>query len=241
MNIFPAIDLINGKCVRLEKGDFNKTTTYELEPKDVAKAYQQAGAEFIHVVDLDGAKKGQTCQFETIQKIRENCNMTLQVGGGVKDFETIEKLLELGVDRVVVGSLAVRDIALTKKFFEKYGAEKIVLALDVFIKEGIPYIATHGWQESSTTTLDEILQTYLGDGLEYVLCTDISRDGMLQGPNFELYRIYSSIYPDVQFMASGGVGSLEDLEILKEQNTYGVIIGKALYENKFTLQEALEC
>lgn len=241
MNIFPAIDLINGKCVRLEKGDFNKTTTYELEPKDVAKAYQQAGAEFIHVVDLDGAKKGQTCQFETIQQIRKNCNMTLQVGGGVKDFETIEKLLKIGVDRVVVGSLAVKDIALTKKFFEKYGAEKIVLALDVFIKEGIPYIATHGWQESSTTTLDEILQTYLSDGLEYVLCTDISRDGMLQGPNFELYRVYSSIYPDIKFMASGGVGCLQDLETLKEQKAYGVIIGKALYENKFTLQEALEC
>ncbi|MFC4892755.1 1-(5-phosphoribosyl)-5-[(5-phosphoribosylamino)methylideneamino]imidazole-4-carboxamide isomerase [Pseudofrancisella aestuarii] len=241
MNIFPAIDLINGKCVRLEKGDFNKTTTYQLEPKDVANSYQQAGAKFIHVVDLDGAKKGQTCQFETIQQIRDNCNMTLQVGGGIKDFATIDKLLEIGVDRVVIGSLAVKDIELTKKFFEKYGAEKIVLALDVFIKEGTPYIATHGWQESSTITLDQIIQTYLADGLEYVLCTDISRDGMLQGPNFELYRVYSSIYPDIKFMASGGVGKLEDLKILKEQDAYGVIIGKALYENKFTLQEALEC
>lgn len=241
MNIFPAIDLINGKCVRLEKGDFNKTTTYQLEPKDVAKSYQQAGAKFIHVVDLDGAKKGQACQYETIEQIRKNCDMALQVGGGIKDFATIDKLLDIGVDRVVIGSLAVKDIELTKKFFEKYGAEKIVLALDVFIKEGTPYIATHGWQESSTTTLDQIIQTYLADGLEYVLCTDISRDGMLQGPNFDLYRIYSSIYPDVKFMASGGVGSLEDLEILKGQNTYGVIIGKALYENKFTLQEALEC
>ena len=241
MNIYPAIDLINGKCVRLEKGDFNKTTTYEFQPKDVAKAYQQAGAEYIHVVDLDGAKKGQTCQFETIKHIRDNCNMILQVGGGVKDFETIDKLLEIGVDRVVVGSLAVKDITLTKKFFKKYSAKKIVLALDVFIKEGVHYIATHGWQQSSTTTLDEILQTYLGDGLEYVLCTDISRDGMLQGPNFELYKTYSYLYPNIKFMASGGVGALADLEILKEQNTYGVIIGKAIYENKFTLQEALKC
>ena len=118
---------------------------------------------------------------------------------------------------------------------------KIVLALDVFIKDDVPYVATHGWQESSSTTLDDIIKEYIPCGLEYVLCTDISRDGMLQGPNFELYKEYSLSYPDINFMASGGVGSLSDLETLKKQSSYGVIIGKALYENKFTIDEALAC
>lgn len=167
--------------------------------------------------------------------------MTLQVGGGIKDFATIDKLIAIGVDRVVLGSIAVKDIELTKRFFDKYGAHKIVLALDVYIKGGVPYVATHGWQESSTTTLDEIIQTYLASGLEYVLCTDISRDGMLLGPNFELYNVYSALYPDLKLMASGGVGSLYDLDVLKSQEAYGVIIGKALYEDKFSIHEALAC
>lgn len=241
MIIFPAIDLINGKCVRLEKGNFNKTTTYEIKPKDVAKAYQQAGAEYIHIVDLDGAKQGQACQFDTIKKIRENCNIKLQVGGGIKDFATIDRLLEIGVDRVVIGSLAVKDTELTKKIFKKYGNEKIVLALDVFFKDDDFYVATHGWQNSSMTTLNEIIQKYQASDLKYVLCTDISKDGMLQGPNFRLYSDYCRDYPNIKIMASGGVGNLEDLKILKAQNIYGVILGKALYENRFTLMEALAC
>ncbi len=241
MNILPAIDLINSQCVRLKKGDFNQLTTYPLSPFEVAREYQTNGAKFLHVVDLDGAKKGAFEQFEVIQIIRDACDMTLQVGGGINSKEIIDRLFAMGVDRVVIGSLAVRDKHLTSELLQYYGSDRITLALDVHIQNSLPMIATHGWVNTSDQTLDDLIEYYAPQGLKHVLCTDISKDGLLKGPNIKLYQAYQRCYPDIVFQASGGVGKLNDLTSLKQAGVKSVIVGKALYENKFTLKEALTC
>ncbi|GGF94904.1 MULTISPECIES: 1-(5-phosphoribosyl)-5-[(5-phosphoribosylamino)methylideneamino]imidazole-4-carboxamide isomerase [Cysteiniphilum] len=241
MNIIPAIDLINGQCVRLQKGDFNAITQYTVTPEDMAMNYQQSGASYLHVVDLDGAKQGKLKQLDVINRIRNSTTSIMQVGGGIKDEETIDNLLSIGVDRVVLGSIAVKDYDQTVRFIERFGADKIVLALDVNIVNGTPMVATHGWVNTSDQSLYNVIDYYLVYGLEHVLCTDISKDGMLQGANTQLYQDLVAKYPNISFQASGGIGALADLHNLKKTKVQNVIVGRALYENKFSLNEALAC
>lgn len=241
MNIIPAIDLINGQCVRLQKGDFNAVTQYTVRPEDMAMNYQQSGANYLHVVDLDGAKQGRLKQLDVIKGIRNSTTSIMQVGGGIKDEETIDSLLSIGVDRVVLGSIAVKDHEQTVRLFERFGADKIVLALDVNIVNGTPMVATHGWINASDQSLYDVIDYYLAYGLAHVLCTDISKDGMLQGANTQLYQDLVAKYPNILFQASGGIGALADLHNLKKTKVQSVIVGRALYENKFSLNEALTC
>lgn len=240
MKIYPAIDLIDGKCVRLEKGDFAKKTIYNDSPIDMAKEFEQQGAKYLHIVDLDGTKAEGTKQTELIKKIVTTTSLNIQVGGGIRSQLEIENLLSVGVNKVVVGSLAVKNKSLMKSIIDKFGKDRITLALDVKISNEIPFIATTGWQNTSKETLFALME-YYKDNLPDILCTDISKDGMLQGPNLTLYKNILNEYPETNLQASGGVSSLEDLQDLKEANMDGVIIGKALYENAFSLKEALQC
>ena len=240
--IFPAIDIMDGGCVRLFKGDFNQRTDYEATPMDVAKSYAAAGAEWMHIVDLDGAKHGKTEQAELIMRIAKESGLKVQTGGGLRDLSQVQQLLQGGVERAVIGSLAVTNPQMVKFWINEVGQEKICIALDVNIGEdGVPYPATRGWTETGERTLWDVLEDYLGTGLATILVTDISKDGALGGANVELYKDIQTQYPTLNLITSGGVGSLAHVKSLKKLNPYGVIIGKALYENKFTLEEAIAC
>ncbi|MBT4760576.1 MAG: 1-(5-phosphoribosyl)-5-[(5-phosphoribosylamino)methylideneamino]imidazole-4-carboxamide isomerase [Bdellovibrionaceae bacterium] len=240
MKIYPAIDLINGKCVRLQKGDFTKVTKYIVSPVDVAQQYQSEGAEYLHVVDLDGAKSGGVKQTQVISKLVSSCNLKVQAGGGVRSLKDVQLLLDAGVDKVIIGSLAVKDMELTKAIISQVGAKAITIAFDLFVDEaGVMEIATHGWQSKSDKNFKEVLENYIHQGVDQILCTDISKDGMLVGPNFSLYEQLSKKYPSVCFLASGGMSEASDITQLKEKGVRGVIIGKALYENRFSLSEVI--
>lgn len=240
--IYPAIDLMDGGCVRLFKGDFNQRTNYDISPMDVAKSCAEAGAEWMHIVDLDGAKLGTTEQAELIIQIANKSGLKVQTGGGLREISHIERLLKGGVQRVVIGSLAVTNPQMVKFWISHFGPERIVVALDVNIGEdGEPYPATRGWTETAKKNLWQVLTDFMGSGLKTILVTDIARDGVLAGANVELYTRIQHEFPTLQLITSGGVGSLEDVKDLKTLNPHGIIIGKALYENKFTLSEAIEC
>jgi len=240
--IFPAIDLMDGGCVRLFKGDFDQRTNYDASPVDVAKGFAKAGAEWIHIVDLDGAKDGSAQQGELIMKIAKESGLKVQTGGGLRDLAHIKRLLRGGVERVVIGSLAVSKPDLVKSWIEELGGDKIVLALDVNIGEdGQPRPSLKGWTEAATVTLWDVLYGYADTGFKTILVTDIGRDGVLGGANVSLYEEIQTRCPDLDLITSGGVGTLQHVRDLKALNPYGVIIGKALYENKFTLEEAIAC
>jgi phosphoribosylformimino-5-aminoimidazole carboxamide ribotide isomerase len=242
MKIFPAIDLINGQCVRLEKGRFDSKTEYSSDPVAMAKSFKEAGAKFLHVVDLDGAKTGGLKQGKLISEIAKTSGLSVQAGGGVRTEEDCQLLLENGVDRIVIGSLAVKSPDLVEGFFKKFGPDRITLALDVNIDDsGIPKVATQGWQEQGSVSVSEIIDRFSNVGLSAVLCTDISRDGMLQGPNTDLYKNLLEEFPAINWIASGGVGSIPHISECQSIGMDGLIIGKALYENKFTIEEALSC
>ena len=240
--IFPAIDIMDGGCVRLYKGDFNQRTNYEATPMEVAKSYAAAGAQWMHIVDLDGAKHGKTEQAELIMQIAQESGLKVQTGGGLRDLAQIQTLLKGSVERAVIGSLAVTNPQMVKFWIKELGQDKICVALDVNIgKDGKPYPATRGWTESGKRTLWDILDDYIGSGLSTILVTDISKDGVLGGANVKLYKKILSNYPALNLITSGGVGTLSHVKALKALNPYGVIIGKALYENKFTLKDAIQC
>lgn len=242
MIIYPAIDLIGSQVVRLFKGDFEQKTTYASDPLEVAKSFQDAGAKFLHMVDLDGAKASKPVQTDIFEQIAKNTNLELQVGGGIRSLDDVGTLLRIGVKRVVIGSLAVKDPVLTKKIFQEYGGDSITLGLDVQMGEGgSALVATHGWQQVSDVPASSLLNEYLEVGLEQVLCTDISRDGTLTEPNFQLYADLQDHFPTVRFLASGGVTTVEQIKELKANQVGGAIIGRALYEGKIDLKEALEC
>jgi len=240
--LIPALDLINGEVVRLQQGDFARQTTYSSNPLTLVNAYEEAGAQWLHLVDLDGARDTSKRQLELLKKITSNTNMNVQVGGGIRTQHDLEQLFAAGVQRAVVGSVAVREPKLVQHWLQDFGPDAIVLALDVNIDDqGVAYVATHGWQETSNTTLTELIDGYLPFGLRHVLCTDISRDGMLTGTNVALYEQLKQQYPQLQLQASGGVASLDDLTALQAINCDSVILGKALLTGKFTLTEALQC
>ena len=238
--IFPAIDLMDRRCVRLVKGDFDQRTDYEATPMDVAKSYADAGAEWMHVVDLDGAKLGMSTQSDLIMELANKSGLKVQTGGGIRDAAQIKRLLDGGITRVVIGSLAVSNKKLVSSWMSEFGADKIVLALDVNIgQDGEPRPALKGWTEDSPETIWDVIEAY--ENVKTLLVTDISKDGVLGGANVALYEDIIKRYPDIDLITSGGVGNLDHVRELKALNPHGVIIGKALYENKFTLKDAIAC
>lgn len=240
--IIPAIDLIEGRCVRLYKGDFDQRTDYNENPLEVAKSFAAQGATRIHIVDLDGAKRGNTEQTDLIIQIAQESGLKVQTGGGIREISQIQTLLAGGVDRVVVGSLSVTNPQMVKFWINEVGADKIIIALDVNIDDkNIPYPATKGWTEAGSKSLWDVLDDYAGTGLKTVLVTDIDRDGVLQGSNIGLYRDIQKTHPGLNIITSGGVGNISDVKKLKKLNPHGIIIGKALYENRFTVKEAVAC
>lgn len=240
--IIPALDLIDGNVVRLHQGDYAKQTTYSDNPIEQFASYLAQGAEQLHLVDLTGAKDPAKRQTALIGKIIAATNCQIQVGGGIRTEQDVADLLAVGANRVVIGSTAVKDRAMVKGWFEKYGAEKFVLALDVNINaSGQKIIAISGWQEASGVSLEELIEDYQAVGLQHVLCTDISRDGTLSGSNVDLYREICAKYPEIHFQSSGGIGSLDDIKALKGTGVAGVIVGRALLEGKFNVAEAIEC
>ena len=242
MIIYPAIDLIGGAVVRLNKGDFDQQTTYGTDPVSVAKSYAEAGASWLHLVDLDGAKNPGNRQLDLITRIIDESGLKVQTGGGIRSADNVAALVNAGASRVVVGSLAVRDFATGKALLDRFGGETICLAADVMPTSDasgqISYnIALSGWLETSDLSLFDFLGHYAQHGLEHALCTDIARDGMMTGCNRDLYASVKSVFPEIKLQASGGVSKLDDIVGLP---TDGVIIGKALYEGVFSVGEALE-
>ena len=233
MKIFPAIDLFDGKAVRLFKGDFAEMTVYSDNPCEIALAFKAAGAEWIHVVDLEGAKSGGTPNLEVVKKIVEVSGLSVEVGGGVRSMEVLDKYIAAGVARVIIGTSAVSDEAFLISAVEKYG-DKIAVGADV--KHG--YIAIKGWVESTMLTLGEFLEKMVLHSVKTVICTDISRDGAMRGTNLDMYRTISQEFP-LDIIASGGVSTLSDVEALRKMNIYGAIIGKAYYTGAIDLKEAI--
>lgn len=234
MKIFPAIDLIDGCAVRLVKGDYEKKTVYSTEPARVACDFRAAGAEWVHLVDLDGAKTGDSPNFDTVRKIVRRSGLRAQVGGGIRSMETVARYLETGAERVILGTAAVRDPAFLRQAVAAYG-ERIAVGVDV--KDG--FVAVSGWTELSAKTCESFCGELAELGVKTVICTDVSRDGMLGGTNTELYRRLSARFP-MAFIASGGVSTLEDVRALREMGLYGAIIGKAYYTGAIDLQQAME-
>ena len=240
--IIPAIDLIDGKVVRLYQGDYGQKTEYSADPQGRFDDYVAQGATQLHLVDLDGAKDSTKRQLTVIRKLLANTKAPVQIGGGVRTEQDVKDLLDAGANRVVIGSTAVKDPVTVAGWVEKYGADKIVLALDVNIDaEGNRKIAVAGWQEDSGGTLAGLLADYLPVGLKHVLCTDISRDGTLQGSNVALYRDLAAQFPQINWQASGGIGGIAVIEALKGSGVGGVILGRSLLEGKFTVKEAIAC
>ncbi len=237
MIIYPAIDLIAGEVVRLHKGDFAQKTTYGTDPVAVARSYAEAGASWLHLVDLDGAKDPAQRQTDLIGNIIAGSGLKVQTGGGIRSRADVEALVTAGASRVVIGSLAVRDPELIAGFIHDFGPETICLAADVVRPADEFLIAVSGWQEASDMSLSAFLSGFEAAGLRHVLCTDIDRDGTMQGPNVDLYHTVKAAFPDIQLQASGGVKGIEDLDGLP---TDGVIIGRAIYEGAIDLSAALE-
>ena len=241
MIIYPAIDLIDGTVVRLHKGDFAEKTTYGSNPIEVACGYRDAGAGWLHLVDLDGAKDPLNRQIRLLSEIISASGLKVQTGGGIRSRADVAALTGVGASRIVIGSLAVRDPYAVRAIFHEFGPEMICLAADVVWgqpdgDEAGYYIAVSGWQEASVMKLSAFLKAYGDVGLRHVLCTDIARDGTMTGCNVDLYQKVKRAFPGIELQASGGVSSLTDLEKL---TTDGVIIGKALYEGAFQLTDAL--
>lgn len=240
--IFPSIDLMDGGCVRLFKGDFNQRTNYEASPIATAKEFAYAGAEWIHIVDLDGAKSGYAEQAALIIEIARESGLKVQTGGGIRDLSQIQRLLGGGIERVVIGSLAISNPEMVKYWMSELGPERIVLALDVMIDgQDVPRPAMRGWTEESDKTIWHVVESYLSSGLKNILVTDIAKDGVLAGSNIPLYKKIRKQYPDLDLITSGGVGTLKDVKVLKTIKPAGIIIGKALYEGKFDVKQAIAC
>lgn len=240
--IIPAIDLIDGKVVRLYQGAYDKTTEYEFSPISLRDSYAAAGSPLLHVVDLSGAKDASKRQLGLLTELMTKSPLQIQVGGGVRTEQDVKDLLAAGASRVVIGSLAIREPALVQSWIKTYGGERIVLALDVAINaKGEKTLPSHGWIEESGVTLEQVLDGYIASGAKHVLCTDISKDGTLSGSNVALYRELCSKYPQLAWQASGGIGALSDIKALIGSGVAGVILGRSLLEGKFTLQEAIAC
>ncbi|QIB70028.1 1-(5-phosphoribosyl)-5-[(5-phosphoribosylamino)methylideneamino]imidazole-4-carboxamide isomerase [Aminipila butyrica] len=234
MNIYPAIDLYQGAAVRLFKGDYSQMTIYDESPLTVAEAYKIQGSSSLHLVDLEGARDGKTTNLSAIKNIVEHVDLFVQLGGGIRDMKTAETYLDMGVDRLILGTAAITDPAFLKEAVRSYGSQ---IAVGIDIKE--EKVAIKGWTELSTYTCDQFCQQMQELGVQTIICTDVSRDGAMKGTNRQLYRRLSQAY-SLDIIASGGVSTLLDISALSAMGLHGAILGKALYTGAFTLEEALE-
>ena len=232
MRIIPAIDIIDGKCVRLSKGDYSTQKTYNENPLEVAKAYEDHGIEYLHLVDLDGAKSKHIVNHKVLETIATKTNLKIDFGGGLKTDEDLRIAFESGAKQITGGSIAVKDPDTITSWIEHYGTEKIILGADI---KG-EYIATDGWLETSDQSLFDFLAHYQTKGIQHTICTDISKDGMLQGPSFDLYQKILS-ETEVKLIASGGISQFDELPRLADMGCEGTIIGKAIYENRISLKQ----
>lgn len=233
MNIFPAIDLYEGKAVRLYRGDYQQMTVYDPEPLNTAKAFEAAGAKYLHMVDLEGAKTGGTPNAETVKKIVENTDLFVELGGGIRSMEVVEKYLSLGVRRVILGTAAITDGDFVQRAVDKYGP---AIAVGADVRDG--FISIKGWTEQSDMTLQAFMDKFQHMGVTTVICTDISRDGAMRGANRELYAELQARCA-MNIVASGGVSTMEDIRALARMKLYGAIIGKAYYTGAIDLKEAI--
>ena len=235
MNVLPAIDLRDGKCVRLRQGDFDQQTVYDVDPLEVARSYRDSGFEQLHIVDLDGARSGTQKHQALVARIVDDTGMIVQLGGGIRERETVAHWLNSGVTRCVIGSVAVEDPAAVRGWVREFGVDAIVLALDVRTDvDREPRLAIHGWTENSGTTLWQAIERYRDVDARHVLCTDVGRDGMMTGPNLALYADLLRRYPEIRLQASGGVRDIEDLAALRDAGCAAAITGRALLDELLT-------
>lgn len=234
MKLYPAIDLLNKRCVRLYKGEYSKVTDYG-DPVEIAKKWKSMGATFLHLVDLDGAKEGRSVNLDVVKAIIDNVGIDVELGGGIRTLEKIEEVLSIGVNRVILGSVALKNPSLVKTAIEKFGSERIVVGVDTKNFK----VATNGWIESSDVDALEFAKLLEKNGVKYIIFTDISKDGTLTGINKEQTSVLVN-NTNINIIASGGVRSIEDLRIASEINCYGIIIGKAMYEGTLNLEEAIK-
>jgi phosphoribosylformimino-5-aminoimidazole carboxamide ribotide isomerase len=236
IEIIPAIDIIDGKCVRLSQGNYAEKKVYNENPLEVAKMFEDAGITRLHLVDLDGAKAKHVINHQVLQKIASSTSLLVDFGGGVKTDEDIQLVFDCGATQVTVGSIAVSKPALFERWLELYGPEKIILGADA--KNG--KIAISGWLDNTAVDLMDFIEKYTLMGVKYVLCTDIAKDGMLQGTSVELYKEIQEKFPDINLIASGGVTTIDEIRELEEAGIYGAVIGKAIYEGKISLEDLEE-
>ena len=234
MNIFPAIDLVGGKAVRLFKGDYARMTVYDDDPLNAVRRFEAAGAKYLHMVDLEGARDGGTPNFDVVKRVAQNTGLFVEIGGGIRDMDVIEKYLDAGVKRVILGTAAIADEAFSRRAIEAYGS---AIALGADVKDG--EVAIRGWLELSGMTLDAFCEKYQAMGARTLICTDVSRDGAMQGANRALYAELQRKYR-MDIVASGGVSTLEDVKALSALGLYGAIIGKAVYTGDIDLKEAIQ-
>lgn len=233
MRIIPAIDIIEGKCVRLSKGDYNTKIIYNENPLEIAKQFVDHGIEYLHVVDLDGAKSNHIVNYKTLESIASKTSLKIDFGGGVKTDGDVKIAFNSGADQITGGSIAVKDREMFLSWLKQYGNDKIILGADANEEK----VAVSGWQEDSDMDLIPFIKNYLSDGVKYVISTDISKDGMLIGPSFDLYKRILQEVEGINLIASGGISCFEELPKLKEIGCEGVIIGKAIYENRISLKQ----
>ncbi len=233
MRIIPAIDIIDGKCVRLTQGDYDQKKIYNENPLEVAKEFEDAGLSYLHLIDLDGAKAGKVVNWKVVESLTTHTKLNVDFGGGIKTDEEVKQLFDLGIKQVNIGSIAVTQPLKIGEWIELFGREKIILSADVKNE----MIAISGWQEDSSIPITAFLKDYIQKGVEYVTCTDISTDGMLTGPNVELYTKILLSFPQLNLVASGGVSCLDDLIELEQIGVDGAIVGKAIYEGRISLEE----
>ena len=233
IELIPAIDIIGGRCVRLSQGDYERQTTYDAEPADMVKRFADCGVKRVHVVDLDGAKAAQPENLSTLEKMASIDSVSIEWGGGLKTETAVRQVFDAGAAYAIVGSVAAKQPDLFTTWLNAFGAERMVLGADV--REG--KVSVSGWQEDLNLGIEALIDTFQPHGLRQVICTDISRDGMLQGPSFDLYTQLQAAYPDIDFTVSGGISSMDDIRRLDSLNLRKVIIGKAIYEGRISLKE----
>jgi phosphoribosylformimino-5-aminoimidazole carboxamide ribotide isomerase len=233
MRIIPAIDIIEGKCVRLSKGDYDTKIIYNENPLEVAKSFEAHGIEYLHLVDLDGAKSSKIVNYKILEQIATQTSLKIDFGGGLKSDDDLRIAFESGANQITGGSIAVKNRAIFEKWISEYGSEKIILGADAKDEK----IAVSGWLEESNEDLVPFIQDYQSKGIQYVICTDIAKDGMLQGPSFDLYSKILAEAKGVKLIASGGISSFDELPKLAELGCEGTIIGKAIYEGRITLKQ----
>ena len=232
MRIIPAIDIIDGKCVRLSKGDYSTEKVYNEDPLEVAKAFEAHGIKYLHLVDLDGAKSQHIVNYKVLEQIASHTQLQIDFGGGIKSDEDVRIAFESGAQQLTGGSVAAKSPALFEKWLSAYGSEKIILGADAKDR----FIATHGWEQTSDLDVIDFVKDYQKKGVSYVICTDVSKDGMLAGPSFDLYKELLSEVLDIKLIASGGISTFDELPQLAAMGCEGVIIGKAIYEKRIPLK-----